>query len=135
MRRLRPSAQIRSRLEDVRTQVDIEYFRGFDLVLSMVNDDAADEHISRMCVAASVPMVAVGATADSGQVTATAGGHPPDGQTGRPPYSITHLLTRSLKQLAYREPCQRVGPPKSCEKGKIARCPDYLSKQPSQYNL
>ena len=97
MRRLRPSAQIRSRLEDVRTQVDIEYFRGFDLVLSMVNDDAADEHISRMCVAASVPMVAVGATAESGQVTATAGGHPPDGQTGRPPHSVTHALPRSLK--------------------------------------
>ena len=51
------------------TQYDINFFRGFDLVLNALDNKAARNHVNRMCLAANVPLVESGSAGYLGQVT------------------------------------------------------------------
>ena len=51
------------------TDYDINFFRGFDLVLNALDNKAARNHVNRMCLAANVPLVESGSAGYLGQVT------------------------------------------------------------------
>lgn len=51
------------------TQYDINFFRGFDLVMNALDNKAARNHVNRMCLAADVPLIESGSAGYLGQVT------------------------------------------------------------------
>lgn len=51
------------------TQYDINFFRGFHLVMNALDNKAARNHVNRMCLAADVPLIESGSAGYLGQVT------------------------------------------------------------------
>jgi len=51
------------------TQYDVNFFRGFDLVMNALDNKAARNHVNRMCLAADVPLIESGSAGYLGQVT------------------------------------------------------------------
>ena len=50
------------------TQYDVDFFRGFDLVLNGLDNLEARRHVNRLCLAAETPLVESGTTGYLGQV-------------------------------------------------------------------
>lgn len=51
------------------TQYDLNFFRGFDLVMNALDNKAARNHVNRMCLAADIPLIESGSAGYLGQVT------------------------------------------------------------------
>ena len=49
-------------------QYDVDFFRGFDLVLNGLDNLEARRHVNRLCLAAETPLVESGTTGYLGQV-------------------------------------------------------------------
>ena len=52
------------------TKYDVEFFEGFDVVFSALDNLAARRHVNKMCLAADVPLIESGTTGFNGQVQA-----------------------------------------------------------------
>ena len=50
------------------TQYDVDFIRGFDLVLNGLDNLEARRHVNRLCLAAETPLVESGTTGYLGQV-------------------------------------------------------------------
>ncbi|KAM0715903.1 hypothetical protein Q7P37_008417 [Cladosporium fusiforme] len=51
-------------------QYDVDFFTGFDIVFNALDNLKARQHVNRMCLAASVPLIESGTTGFNGQVQA-----------------------------------------------------------------
>jgi ubiquitin-like 1-activating enzyme E1 B len=50
------------------TKCDVDFFRGFDIVLNGLDNLEARRHVNRLCLAAEVPLVESGTEGYNGQV-------------------------------------------------------------------
>ncbi len=50
------------------TKYDVDFFRGFDIVLNGLDNLEARRHVNRLCLAAEVPLVESGTEGYNGQV-------------------------------------------------------------------
>jgi len=66
-----PTVNIDARHGDIfDSEFDVDFFQGFDLVFNALDNLKARQHVNRMCMAASVPLIESGTTGFNGQVQA-----------------------------------------------------------------
>lgn len=66
-----PTVNIDARHGDIfDSQYDVDFFQGFDIVFNALDNLKARQHVNRMCMAASVPLIESGTTGFNGQVQA-----------------------------------------------------------------
>jgi len=65
-----PSANVRGERANIKEpRFDVDFFRGFDVVLNGLVNAEARRHVNRLCLAAGVPLVESGTAGYLGQVT------------------------------------------------------------------
>lgn len=70
-----PGAAVAPRVGNIKDRAfDVDYFRGFDVVLNALDNVEARRHVNRMCLSASVPLVDSGSTGYNGHVAVMKGG-------------------------------------------------------------
>lgn len=70
IKNMRPKISITADMANVMLpQYDLQFFKGFDIVLNGLDNLEARRHVNKMCVAANVPLVESGTAGYLGQVT------------------------------------------------------------------
>ena len=68
--KLNPNAKIEAKHDTVfNPEYNVHYFKQFDVVLNALDNNAARNHVNRLCLAADVPLVESGSAGYLGQVT------------------------------------------------------------------